>query len=147
MAVLFIVGQLPLQMHWLSVVDPGYPRRGHQPISWSIFRENCMKMKIFWTRGGCSRSLRSLDPPMIMFIINLSQLKIDIPLFSRLQYLILNPTCEIFSSPTLLRTQTERHTGNGSQWPTDSRVQHISVLFSFFQFVAFIIYHFIFHSI
>ena len=28
------------------------PKGGRQPIIWSIFPENCMKMKKFWARGG-----------------------------------------------------------------------------------------------
>ena len=39
---------------------------GYQPIIWSIFPENCMKMKKFWARGGdaCPSRPPSLDPPL-----------------------------------------------------------------------------------
>ena len=50
----------------ITVADPGLPRGGganpkggRQPIIWSIFPENCMKMKKFWARGGRA----SLAPP------------------------------------------------------------------------------------
>ena len=35
----------------LSAADPGFPRRGRQPIIWPNYAENCMKMKkIRWGR-------------------------------------------------------------------------------------------------
>ena len=41
------------------------PEGGRQPIIWSIFPENCMKMKKFWARGGGTRPSRPpLDPPL-----------------------------------------------------------------------------------
>ena len=42
-------------------------KREHQPIIWSIFLENCMKMKKFWARGGGGGGhipRAPLDPPM-----------------------------------------------------------------------------------
>ena len=54
-----------------TVADPGFPRGGgatlkggRQPIIWSIFAENCMKMKKFWARGGARPSRPPLDPPL-----------------------------------------------------------------------------------
>ena len=53
------------------MVDPGFPRggganpKGGQPIIWLIFSENCMRMKIFWAKGGRGRPLHPLDPPLM----------------------------------------------------------------------------------
>ena len=43
------------------------PEGGRQPIIWSIFPENCMKMKKFWA-GGRASLTPPLDPPLIMSV-------------------------------------------------------------------------------
>ena len=65
------------------VADPGFPRGGganpkggRQPIIWSIFPENCMKMKKFWARGGGARPSRPpLDPPLQAYFVKERQLE------------------------------------------------------------------------
>ena len=55
----------------ITVVDPGFPRRGgaHQLTIWPIFPEKCMKMEVLVGGRASLRPdpLQSRNPPMLFF--------------------------------------------------------------------------------
>ena len=48
----------------LPVADPGFAREERQPIIWSLFSENCMKMKTIRPGEGVQIFVYA-DPPLI----------------------------------------------------------------------------------
>ena len=48
----FILNGLQWRIQDFSEKGTPTPEGGHQPITWSIFPENCMKMKKFWVGDG-----------------------------------------------------------------------------------------------